>query len=128
MSKYLESWESFSKHIQFEYNGVMIPLDENTRFSLLRHGFEYYYTGQGKNPKSVKMQPFYIDGDKKHPVELVHVEGGGEGGAADCQSVFKIKGKFYSVCYNYASHYGFSAEYADVHLVEPVERMVTFYE
>lgn len=55
-------------------------------------------------------------------------EGGGEGGGEDCESVIKVDNVFYKVSYAYASYNGFYWEDAEVNVVHPVERMVTFYE
>lgn len=65
--------------------------------------------------------------------EVVHQQGGGEGGGEDCEVVHKIlvgelKDQFVRIDYNYYSHHGVEFDYAQVRMAKPVERMVTFYE
>ena len=56
-------------------------------------------------------------------------EGGGEGGAEDCEGVFKLGDKYYHTYWTYRSHDG--SDYDDIvdHLsyVTPAERKVTVY-
>lgn len=61
---------------------------------------------------------------------VVHIEqdGGGEGGGEDCYAVIKVDGVFYKITYSYASYEGFNYDYANVSEVNPVQRLVTFYE
>lgn len=59
--------------------------------------------------------------------EHINQDGGGEGGAEFCQTVFKWKGKFYMMTYNYYSHHGFDFDYAELYEVEPKVKEVTVY-
>ena len=61
-------------------------------------------------------------------VKFIEREGGGEGGAEDCESIIQVDGTFYKITYSYRSHYGFDWDYPEVYVVKPVERTVTFYE
>jgi len=64
-------------------------------------------------------------------LEYKHIEqeGGGEGGAEDCHTVFKVKGKFFRVDYSYYSHYGSNYDNIVNSLTEvfPKEVTVTVY-
>jgi hypothetical protein len=61
-------------------------------------------------------------------VKYIEHEGGGEGGSEDCESVIQVGGVFYKIIYSYASYEGFDWDFAEVEIVKPVERVVTFYE
>jgi hypothetical protein len=62
--------------------------------------------------------------------ETLHCEGGGEGGAEECNAVFKLKDKVIQTRYSYYSHHGH--DYDDILYsmkeVTPVEKTVTVYE
>ena len=60
--------------------------------------------------------------------EFIEQEGGGEGGAEYCYTVFKWKGTFYKVTYNYYSHHGFDFDCSEIYRVTPKEKTVTVYE
>lgn len=59
---------------------------------------------------------------------FIDQDGGGEGGSEDCETVFKRGNKHYKVLFSYSSWEGYNFDFATAKLVEPVERMVTFYE
>ena len=60
--------------------------------------------------------------------EHIQHEGGGEGGAQDCESVIKVDGEFYMITYSYFSYDGFDWRYAEAFKVSPKEKVVTVYE
>ncbi len=74
---------------------------------------------------------FYGDKENKwtvdHGYELLERVGGGEGGAEECHSAFKLDGKIYRMDYSYMSYngYNFDGVFKEVH---PVEKTVTVYE
>lgn len=61
-------------------------------------------------------------------VKFIECEGGGEGGAEDCHSVIQVGGVYFKVFYTYRSHEGYDWDYANAIVVNPVDRVVTFYE
>ncbi|MNK14408.1 hypothetical protein D3C87_325310 [compost metagenome] len=61
-------------------------------------------------------------------VVFITKEGGGEGGTEDVFSVINVDGVLYRVNYSYRSYDGYEFDYAEVSIVKPVDRMVTFYE
>jgi hypothetical protein len=60
--------------------------------------------------------------------EHIYQEGGGEGGAEYCESVFKWKGKYYKITYNYYSYTGYRFDSAEMGEVFPTEKTITVYE
>ena len=60
--------------------------------------------------------------------EFVEQEGGGEGGAEYCYTVFKWKGDFYKIIYSYSSYGGYDYDYSQIYRVTPKEKTVTVYE
>jgi hypothetical protein len=70
------------------------------------------------------------DEDAAANAGLVWIEqdGGGEGGAEDCHTVFSIGDVTYKITYNYYSHYGFDTAHAQAYIVTPVQRVITAYE
>jgi len=68
------------------------------------------------------------DGDFLEEGVFVEQDGGGEGGAEDCYTVFNIDGVFYKVLYSYYSHYGYELDYATVQKVTPKKQTITVYE
>lgn len=66
-----------------------------------------------------------------HPPESfehIQKEGGGEGGGEHVETVFKFKDKIYKVVLTYFSYDGYQWDYAAAYEVQPIERLVTFYE
>lgn len=61
------------------------------------------------------------------PFEFIEQEGGGEGGAEHCWSVFKFKDVFYKATFSYASYAGYDF-YDDFYIVSPKEKTITVYE
>lgn len=61
-------------------------------------------------------------------LEWLEQEGGGEGGAEDCHTVFKFKDVVYKVFYSYYSYNGFSLYDDTLTIVEPKEKTITVYE
>lgn len=61
---------------------------------------------------------------------IVGSEGGGEGGAEYCESVFKYGDKFYKVYYYYYSHQGYETHGISdtIKEVTPKQKTVTIYE
>ena len=53
---------------------------------------------------------------------------GGESEGEYAETVIRFKDKIYSFHYNYYSHDGFNYDYIAVSEVQPVQRLVTFYE
>lgn len=62
------------------------------------------------------------------PYEHIEQDGGGEGGAEYCKTIFKWKDEFYKVTYSYASYQGFDFDYASWYKVSPKEKTITVYE
>lgn len=62
--------------------------------------------------------------------EHLHEEGGGEGGAEDCEGVFRLGDTIYKAYYTYYSHDGYDYSYIQHTLreVKPVEKTITVYE
>ena len=85
---------------------------EGEKISVLRDGGEYF-----------------IFDNPEIKVEVMEIEGGGEGGSQDCYTVFKVgESQYFQVNYSYYSYDGFSTEYADIYEVVPREVLVTQYE
>ena len=61
-------------------------------------------------------------------LEFVDEDGGGEGGAEDCYTVFKWKGDFYKITYNYYSYHGYEFDCSEIYRVTPKEKTITVYE
>lgn len=57
----------------------------------------------------------------------ITTDGGGEGGAEHCYTVFKWKDVLYSLSYSYYSHVGFDFDYASLHVVEEKTKTITVY-
>jgi hypothetical protein len=68
------------------------------------------------------------DAAKKAGLVWIEQDGGGEGGAEDCHTVFSIGDVTYKITYNYYSHYGFDTKHAQAYIVTPVQHLVTLYE
>jgi hypothetical protein len=68
--------------------------------------------------------------DAAHAAKLIfhEQEGGFEGGAESCHTVFSIGDVFYKINYSYYSHHGFDTEYAGAFIVTPVEQTVVVYQ
>lgn len=96
--------------------------------------FEIWGEVEGKDPEEYERYEFreflneYADQPATERVVHIEQEGGGEGGSEYCYAVIKVDGVFYKVEYNYASYDGFNWDYAEVSVVNPVERLVVFYE
>lgn len=60
--------------------------------------------------------------------EVLQQEGGGEGGAENCTTVFTFKGTTYRVNYKYYSYDGFNFYNDDLREVKPVTKTITVYE
>ena len=61
--------------------------------------------------------------------ELIEQEGGGEGGAEECHSVFKWKDKYYRTEYSYYSYHGYENVSMDnIWEVTPKQKTITVYE
>ena len=60
--------------------------------------------------------------------EVVHVSGGGTGGAEDCKTVIKIGEDYYQINYFYFSHHGYCYDCSSIVKVKPVEVTVTQYQ
>lgn len=56
-------------------------------------------------------------------------DGGGEGGAEDCEGVFKLGGKYYHTTWRYYSHHGYEYDgiVGNLSLVTPSQKTVTVY-
>ena len=67
---------------------------------------------------------------KSKGYELIESEGGGEGGAEYCYSVFKLLGKIFRGEYSYYSHDGYHFEdiFQTLKEVKPVQKTITVYE
>lgn len=61
-------------------------------------------------------------------LKWIEQDGGGEGGAESCYTVFKWKDNFYKITYNYYSFHGYDFDYSEIYRVTPVEKTVTVYE
>lgn len=61
-------------------------------------------------------------------VVWISQDGGGEGGAESCETIFSIDGVIYRVTYSYYSHHGFETEYAQASVVTPKEKTIIVYE
>ncbi len=61
-------------------------------------------------------------------LEFVAQEGGGEGGAEYCFTVFKWKEQYYRIDYNYYSHHGYEFDCSEIYRVTPKEKTITVYE
>jgi len=69
----------------------------------------------------------YGNDDIKNFEHIQH-EGGGEGGAQDCESIIKVDDQYYSITYTYMSYDGFDFDYAEAFKVTPKEKTITVYE
>ena len=54
-------------------------------------------------------------------------DGGGEGGAEDCQTVFEWQGKCYAYYYSYYSYDGYQHYNNSLYEVKPQEKVITVY-
>ena len=69
----------------------------------------------------------FVTANPELKFKLILQEGGGEGGAEDCRSVFKVGDQYFMVNYNYYSYNGFDFDYASITEVEPYEKIVIDY-
>lgn len=71
-----------------------------------------------------------LTNEYKENYEFIDQQGGGEGGAEYCFSVFKWKDKFYKMQYNYYSYVGFEYDevFENIHEVFPTQKTITVYE
>ncbi|MNK14407.1 hypothetical protein D3C87_325300 [compost metagenome] len=65
-------------------------------------------------------------GDKAD-LKWLEQDGGGEGGAESCYTVFSIGDITYKITYTYYSHHGFETSYAAAYTVTPTEKTVIVY-
>lgn len=69
----------------------------------------------------------FLDTPAFEGFEELQQEGGGEGGAEYCFTVFKWKDKIYKITYSYASYEGYDFDYSEVYEVQPKEKLITVY-
>lgn len=66
--------------------------------------------------------------DKLTDYRHIEQDGGGEGSAEDCSTVFSWKGVLYKMFYSYHPHDGFDFDCVEFYTVTPVQKTVTVYE
>lgn len=70
---------------------------------------------------------FLLEGCEDVPgIEWIEREGGGEGGAEDCHTIFCVDGIYYQWDYSYYSYNGFDI-YDDIYEVKPSQKTITVY-
>jgi hypothetical protein len=104
---------------QTDINALKSKLEEIFESEESRYGFEFVDFLLGD-----------YDEELANAAKLVWLEqdGGGEGGAEDCETVFSIDDVIYKITYNYYSHHGYETDYAQAYIVIPVQRTITAYE
>ena len=88
-----------------------------------------------EGPRSIDPTDFLLEGGddvewEGKKIEMIEQDGGGEGGAEDCYSVFSVNdGEMYlKATYSYYSYEGFNTEYGEVRQVTPRQKTITVYE
>lgn len=130
--KYIELY----KIIKSDLEELSIKLDEETDgianrilFGLATGDLCEFYdniTGINLTPEELETKFEVIVSKYKH----IYSEGGGEGGAEYCESVFKYGDKFYKVDYSYSSYWGYYTDtiWENIREVNPKQKVVTVYE
>ena len=114
-----------------EIGGDFYNVDKDELVFSLAEGIINYYASDLKSD-DISLDKFkeafkeLLDNNYAH----VSSEGGGEGGAEYCESVFKYRDKYYKVYYYYYSHQGYETK--DIHEticeVTPKQKVITVYE
>lgn len=88
------------------------------------------YTGTKRwIPNDLKefLEDYVCHGVPLDGYEHIESEGGGEGGAKACHTVFKWKGQAYMINYSYYSYHGYDYYDDALTMVEPTEKTVTVW-
>ena len=115
----------YFKHALETLGEYVMKKDENAR-ATLDHLVTEYWNGylmeflDGCSPSIIVPE--------EEGFKFISQDGGGEGGAEYCETVFKCKDIYYKATYSYYSHYGYDTSYMDVFQVTPKTKTITVFE